>query len=225
MKAIGYIRVSTGSQAEDGASLDVQRAKIEAWCKAHGYELVGIESDAGVSGAKELAKRPGLLRALSVAKSEKVTALVIYKRDRLARDVMVAAMAERLFAKVGAKVVATEGASNGDAPEDVLMRGIVDLFAQYERLLIATRTSAALQHMKAQGRRVGSVPHGYKLAEDGQHVEPDTNQQDVLRQVAALKAEGMTLRDISAELARLGVFNRNGRPFHPESIKHMVKAA
>jgi predicted site-specific integrase-resolvase len=34
MKAIGYIRVSTQKQADEGVSLDAQRAKIEAWCLA-----------------------------------------------------------------------------------------------------------------------------------------------------------------------------------------------
>ncbi len=225
MKVYGYTRVSTGSQAEDGASLDVQRAKIEAWCQAHGHELVGLESDAGVSGAKELAKRPGLLRALEAVKVNKAEALVVWKRDRLARDVMVAAMAERLFARVGAKVVAVEGASNGDSPEDVLMRGIVDLFAQYERLLIATRTSAAMQHLKAQGRRVGNIPHGYRLAEDGERLVADSAEQEVVRLVAELRAQGMSLRDISGALAERGVFNRQGRPYNPKSVRSMVKAA
>ena len=96
---------------------------------------------------------------------------------------------------------------------------------EFEREQLAERTSQAMQHMKAQGRRVGSIPHGYRLAADGEHIEPDTREQDVLRQVAALKAEGMTLRGISAELARLGVFNREGRPFNPNSVRNMARAA
>ena len=63
------------------------------------------------------------------------------------------------------------------------------------------------------------------LAADSEHIEPDTHEQDVLRQVAELRAKGMTLREISAELARLGVFNREGRPFNPNSVRNMVKAA
>ena len=96
---------------------------------------------------------------------------------------------------------------------------------EFERAQLAERTSQAMQHMKAQGRRVGSIPHGYRLAADGEHIEPDSHERDVLRQVATLRAEGMTLREISAELARLGVFNREGRPFNPNSVRNMVRAA
>jgi DNA invertase Pin-like site-specific DNA recombinase len=41
-KAIGYIRVSTQKQADDGVSLDVQRVKIEARCLANAYPLARL---------------------------------------------------------------------------------------------------------------------------------------------------------------------------------------
>ena len=48
--AIGYIRVSTERQAQEGVSLEAQQARIEQWCQANGYELVKVEVDAGISG-------------------------------------------------------------------------------------------------------------------------------------------------------------------------------
>ena len=56
--AIGYIRVSTDGQAQDGVSLDAQRAKIEAWCSLNDYELTAVHVDAGISGKSAL-NRPG----------------------------------------------------------------------------------------------------------------------------------------------------------------------
>ena len=44
-KVVGYIRVSTTGQAEKGASLDAQRAKIEAWCSLNDGELVAVFED------------------------------------------------------------------------------------------------------------------------------------------------------------------------------------
>ena len=46
-KAIGYIRVITQGQAEEGVSMAAQRAKIEAWCIANDMELVAVFEDAG----------------------------------------------------------------------------------------------------------------------------------------------------------------------------------
>ena len=50
MKTIGYVRVSTSGQAQDGVSLSVQEAKIRAWSELNGAEDVVIFTDAGLSG-------------------------------------------------------------------------------------------------------------------------------------------------------------------------------
>ena len=62
-KAIAYIRVSTDRQAVEGVSLDAQRERIEAWCKANGYMLDTTYSDAGMSGCRA-DNRPALQDAL-----------------------------------------------------------------------------------------------------------------------------------------------------------------
>jgi site-specific DNA recombinase len=58
MNVIGYVRVSTEDQAKEGLGLDAQRARIEAYCYAKGWELLGVAADPGMS-AKDM-KRPGL---------------------------------------------------------------------------------------------------------------------------------------------------------------------
>ena len=59
MKAVGYARVSTGAQAREGVSLEAQKHRFKAWCRANGHELVEVESDEGISGGKT-SNRPGL---------------------------------------------------------------------------------------------------------------------------------------------------------------------
>ncbi len=51
--AVGYIRVSTTRQAENGVSLETQRTKIKQWCALHEYKLVGIFEDLACSGARQ----------------------------------------------------------------------------------------------------------------------------------------------------------------------------
>ena len=82
-QAIGYIRVSTEQQANEGVSLEAQKAKIAAWCVTNGYELVNVFVDAGISG-KSMDKRPGLQDAMKSLK--KGMALVSYSLSRLARS-------------------------------------------------------------------------------------------------------------------------------------------
>ena len=66
MKAIGYCRVSTTDQADNGVSLEAQEAKIHAWCDLNDYELVSCFVDAGISG-KDTKSRPGLNEAMDAA--------------------------------------------------------------------------------------------------------------------------------------------------------------
>ena len=68
MKAIGYIRVSTERQADEGVSLEAQKARIAAWCAANEYELVAVHVDAGISG-KSMDKRQGLQQAMATIKN------------------------------------------------------------------------------------------------------------------------------------------------------------
>ena len=65
-KVVGYIRVSTTGQAEEGVSLEAQKAKIEAWCNLNDGELVALFEDAGISGGG-MVKRDGLQDAVAFA--------------------------------------------------------------------------------------------------------------------------------------------------------------
>ena len=65
-QAIGYIRVSTAEQANEGVSLEAQRSRIAAWAEVNDYSLAAIHSDAGLSG-KRADNRPELQRALDAA--------------------------------------------------------------------------------------------------------------------------------------------------------------
>ena len=44
---MGYVRVSTGSQAEDGVSLQAQRTRLTAYCQAFDLDLIEVIEDAG----------------------------------------------------------------------------------------------------------------------------------------------------------------------------------
>jgi DNA invertase Pin-like site-specific DNA recombinase len=147
--AVAYLRVSTDRQ-ELGP--EAQRAAIEAWAAREGVTVAAWHVDAGVSGAAAIADRPELVAALASLTVHRAGVLVVAKRDRLARDVMAAAMLERMALDAGARIVsaAGEGTDSND-PSAVLMRTLVDAFAQYERAMIAARTKAALGAKRARG--------------------------------------------------------------------------
>ena len=81
---LGYVRVSTTEQAEEGVSLDAQATKLRDYCRLHDLELVEVVADDGVS-AKKTSNRPALQRALAALKKGKAAGLVVVKLDRLSR--------------------------------------------------------------------------------------------------------------------------------------------
>lgn len=216
---VGYVRVSTDEQH---LGPQAQRAAMDAWCKANGATLAAVHVDHGVSGAAPLDKRPALLAALDSLAEHGAGVLLVAKRDRLARDVVVAAMVERLAERAGARILTADGTGNGEGPEAMLMRGIVDLFAQYERALIRARTRSALAVKRAKGERTtGKLAYGFRLAEDGIHLEQDPAEQRVLALVAALRADGLSVRAIAEQLNADGVPAR-GKCWHPTTIHRLA---
>ena len=61
MVVIGYARVSTDKQADQGVSLDAQAEKIRAMAVVHGAQLLDMVQNGGES-AKTLQNRPSLQR-------------------------------------------------------------------------------------------------------------------------------------------------------------------
>lgn len=65
----------------------------------------------GVSGAASVEERPGLVAALAALRVHGAGVLVAAKRDRIARDTVVAAMVERAASKATQGVIETAGRS------------------------------------------------------------------------------------------------------------------
>lgn len=223
MRAIGYIRVSTNEQAASGLGLDSQRAAIAGAASRLGCEPATVFEDAGFSGALSLEDRPGLLAAVEALRRGDV--LVVAKRDRLGRDPIAVAMVDRLVARKGARVVsALEEGTNGDDPTNVLMRRMLDAFSEFERLLIGARTKAALRAKRSRGERAGNVPFGFRATETGKLV-PESTEQEAIALVRSLRAEGLKLREVVAELDERGVVGRTGRPLGLAQVHAIVKAS
>jgi DNA invertase Pin-like site-specific DNA recombinase len=207
-RVVAYLRVSTDDQT---LGPEAQRAAVERWCATHGATLVATFED-HVSGGAAIEKRPGLVAALDALVEHGAGVLLVAKRDRLARDPIIAAMTERLVERAGARVLSAAGeGTEGDDPAAVLMRRMIDAFAEYERALIRARTRAALGVKRGRGERVGQVPFGFRLGADGVHLEAHDEEQRAVVRVRTLRAEGLSLDGVAARLNAEGVPARGER--------------
>lgn len=219
--AVAYLRVSTDEQK---LGPEAQKAAIETWARREGVSVTSWHVDSGVSGGSDISARPALVAALGELRAARAGVLVIAKRDRLARDVAVAATIERAAKACGAKVLSADGTANGDSPADAFMRTMLDGAAAYERALIRARTKAALAAKRARGERAGAVPFGFSADDDGR-LMPHEGEQAIIALVRQYRAAGLPLRVIVAELARAGLASRAGRPLQLTQVARIAKAA
>jgi DNA invertase Pin-like site-specific DNA recombinase len=218
--AVAYLRVST---EEQHLGPEAQRMAISRWAELAKVTVVTWRIDAGVSGAADVGDRPSLNAALDDLVAHRAGLLVVARRDRLARDVVIAATIERAAARCGARVLSADGVGNGDSPADQFMRTILDGAAAYERALIRTRTRAALKARRAQQKRAGEVPWGYGAEGDGS-LREHPEERAVIARVASLRAEGCSLRGIVKALDRDGARSRKGTPLGLTQVARILHA-
>jgi len=214
--SVAYLRVSTDEQAN---GLSAQRAAIESWAERERVEVLSWHED-HVSGATPVEDRLALMEALKEVGERGAGVLVSAKRDRLARDVVIAAAIETLAQGVGAQVVTADGVSADQTPEGSLLRTLLDAFAQYERAVIRARTRAALAAKRERGERTtGHAPWGSSWL-NGKLV-PAPEEVALLKRIKELKSKGQGVSSIVKMLDREDTRFR-GRKVHETTLRRIL---
>lgn len=220
MNAIGYIRVSTDEQAREGVSLDNQRDKIAAYCSLNDLILLDTITDEGLS-AKNL-NREGMQSLISHVKQGKVDAVIVYKLDRLSRSVKDTIGLIELFEKHKVAFHSIVDHVDTKTATGRFFLNIMSSLAQMERELIGERTKDALSHKIVKGERVGHVPFGYVLDQDGKTLLENPREQEAIRLISALHQKGYTYRAICRELEAKEYAAKKGL-WHPQKIKNVIQ--
>lgn len=220
MKAIGYVRVSTEGQAQDGISLDAQEAKARAWADLNNAESVTVFCDAGISG-KRADNRPGLQQALAAVGPG--DALIVYSLSRLARSTKDTITIAETLAKRGADLVSLSEKIDTTTAAGKMVFRMLAVLSEFERDQVSERTRLALGHKRSCGEKTGGdVPYGFRL-EAGKLV-PDAGEQKALALIRELHAAGHSLREIARELEERGYTTKTGRlHWHPQSVKQILE--
>ena len=217
-KAIGYVRVSTKGQADEGVSLEAQRAKIQAWCDLNDAELVAVFEDAGISGAS-MAGRDGLHAALKAA--GKGMALVCYSISRMARSTRdMLEIAERLDARGVDLVSVTEKIDTTSAAGRMVFK-MLSVLADFERDQIGERTKMALAHKKAKGEVYAPTPFGFDAIE-GRLVEV-AHEAKIVGEILRQRAQGASLAEIADKLNAQGIQGKRGGRWFASTVRYVIQ--
>ena len=181
MRAALYARVST----HGGQDPNVQLRELRELCERRGWDVGGVFTDVGISGAKE--RRPQLDLLLADCQKRLFDVVAVYRYDRFARSVrqLVNALAE--FDALGIQFVSLYEGVDTSTPNGRLVFGIFATIAEFERELIRERVRSGLAAARARGKRLGRPRRSIDVG-----------------RLAEMRAQGRSWRAISREL-RVGV--------------------
>ena len=212
-RVIIYARVSTADQAENGVSLDAQIAQCRAYAALYELDVVAVVTD---SASGKSLNRDGWARVASMLDQGEATGVVVAKLDRLTRSLRdLDSLLTRYFAASASLHCIAERVDTTSAAGRLCLNMLCSV-AQWEREVIAERTSAALQHKKARGEKYrgpGMPAVGATAAEAR-----------ALAIVRELRELGLSIRAIADELNRRCVPAR-GAKWHPTTVARVLKRA
>lgn len=178
-----YVRVST-----DGQTVENQVRELKAVAKRHGWRVVGMFDDNGISGAKGRDQRPAMRRLMEGIGRRDFDMVAAWSVDRLGRSLQdLVGLLGEMHAK-GVDLYLHRQGLDTSTPAGRAMFQMLGVFAEFERAMIQERVRAGLARARAQGKRLGRPQVGPKVE----------------AAVRAARAKGTGIRKIASEL-KIGV--------------------
>jgi DNA invertase Pin-like site-specific DNA recombinase len=204
---VGYTRVSTAEQADNGHSLDAQRHAISERAEREGWE-VEWATDPGCSG-KNI--NPDLARALKKLAGGRADALVVAKMDRLARSVGHAADILTTAQDQGWNLIVLDLGIDLATPQGRALAQMLAVFAELERELISRRIKDGMAQRRREGKPIGRR----RLAGTA-----------VVKRICNEREGGASFGAIAVGLSNDGVRSPEGRPvWQASTVRRIYHAA
>lgn len=177
-----YVRVSTSEQTTRN-----QRRELTATAERHGWEVVMVYEDAGISGAKGREHRPGLDALMKAVARREIDMVAAWSVDRLGRSLMdLLALLKDLHEK-GVDLFLHQQGLDTSTSSGRAMFQMMGVFSEFERAMIRERVMAGIARARAEGTKLGR-----------RRIE-ETNA-DKVKAIRAMRAGGTGLRRIATEL-------------------------
>lgn len=222
-KVVGYIRVSTVTQAQTGDSLKAQRATIEEYCKSKGLELVEICSDEGISGTKSRKGRPGLDQALKCLENSSAFGIVTVYFDRFGRggprtvqDVLY------VTEELGCRFICINLEFDTSTPGGKLMLQVMAATAKLFRDQISQKVKDTLKHKRDKGEVYGVIPFGKQVK--NKKLVDDPVELDVIKSMQEYRVKhDLSFNKIAKLLNVNGIPPKKGKKWHAYTVQTILE--
>ena len=207
--ALLYVRVSTNRQAKSGHSIDSQPALLTEAAEREGFQVEVITE----TGSGRNTARPGLNGALDRLASGEAQALYALDTDRLARSTMHLLDISQRAVKEKWRLVITTAQVDTSTPSGEAFLTMAAAFAQFESEMISERVKRQHQARRDRGE-IWGVTNGNKSK------LPEKTRALIMH----LRAQGISLAKIAAQLASQGVPTVAGGEWHSSTIQRIINS-
>jgi len=166
-----------------------------------------------VSGTVPLDHRPEGSRLLQDAAGGRFGAVVVYRLDRLGRDLRVTMDAHDALQTHGVALKSSTEQLDTSSPNGRMIFQIMGSFAELEKNTITERTSGGRRRVAEEGRYTGGpIPLGYDVDEDKRYIPSErvvsalgVTEAELIRDTFQRIAAGATLNAECKRLTELGI--------------------
>lgn len=218
--AVAYIRVSTEEQVNLGVSLEAQESRIKAYCAASGLNLVALFRDEGVSAGLPLERRPQGAQMLRTLEAGKASSVIAVKLDRLFRNTLDCLANVESWDRQGTTLHLLDLSVNTSTAAGRAFLQMAAAFAEMERNLIRERTEGALAHKRANRQVYNHVPYGFDR--QGKALLPNAAEQDVIRRIREMDANGVPMLHIAATLTTERIPTKRGGHWYASTVRAIL---
>lgn len=213
----GYLRLSkedddiAKSETLQSNSIENQKEYIEDYLQSKPeIRVVDFYIDDGYSGVNF--DRPDFQRMLQDIKDKKINCVIVKDLSRLGRNyIEVGKYIERLFPFLGVRFIAIN--DNFDSADDAALSN--NIIVPFKNLIndaycrdISIKIRSHLEVKRKRGEFIGAFPvYGYMRGEDKNKLIVDSCAAEIVKEIFAMKMEGMSQQAIADELNRLGVLS------------------
>lgn len=215
MKVVGYVRVSTKEQEEEGYSIPAQRELVERFCKDRGYKLLKVFQDVESGGKQD---RKGFLSMVGYVETRRVEGVIAWRLDRLTRNFRDYVTLDDL----ATKLIFIAEPDITDSATGKLMMSIRVGLAKHFLDQLGENVSMALERKAREGKWPSVAPIGY-LNREGE-IYPDPDRAPLIRKLFEAYATGNYTIDALHEYAK-GLGLRSLRSGKPLSRSRLVSTA
>ena len=219
MKLVGYVRVSSESQAEN-TSLVEQRKKIEAYCYAFGHELIQVFEEVG--SGKNTVDRPQFVAALEMVRVE-ADGIISAKLDRLARNTRdVLALVEDVLQPQNKALVLLDLQVDTSSPTGRMILTVMAAVATLERDVINERTQGGRKAKAANGGYAYGSPAFGKQSIDGELVI-NNHESEIIEVIRKHRKSGKSYGAIASYLNEYNHPTKRGGRWASQTVQNIYQ--